>query len=356
MTGRVRKTPVISLAATTGLIGAITTGGGDPDQVLRACGLSRRAVSDPHGFIACSIFARLLETAAQATRDACFGLHFGEHYNPKNVGPVTYLVLNSPTFAMGFETLARYLNAHNEGGQVSFVIKGDWAYLRHEVNDPSIESPRQFSEYSMAVGRNTIRLMAGSQWAPVEVQFAHPAPSDVAEYTRVFGAPASFGCPTNAFVIEREFVDRQVPAADEHLYPVLKRYLDRVLAEMPREDDLLASIRRAVGESLRDGDPSLALVARKLAMGQRTLQRRLREQGVDFKWLVDDTRRRFSLNYLRERKHTLCDIACLLGYSEVSAFNRAFKRWTGSTPSDYRRRAVSNASRSIGPAPLLRQT
>ena len=91
-------------------------------------------------------------------------------------------------------------------------------------------------------------------------------------------------------------------------------------------------------------------------MGQRTLQRRLREQGVDFKWLVDDTRRRFSLNYVRERKHTLSEIACLLGYSEVSALNRAFRRWTGSTPSDYRRRVVSDASRSIGSALLQSQT
>src|SRR4029453_13913328 len=197
-------------------------------------------------------------------------------------------------------------------------IKEEWAYVRHEITDPSIESPRQPSEYSMAVGRNTIRLMAGSQWAPVEAQFPHPAPSDVAEHTRVFGAPVAFGCTTNAFVIEREFVDRQGPSADENLSPALNRDLDRAPGEMPREDDLLASIRRAVGESLRDGDPSLALVARKIARGQRTLQRRLREQGVDFKWLVDDTRRRFSLNYLRERKHTLSEIPRLLGYSEAS--------------------------------------
>jgi AraC-like DNA-binding protein len=78
-------------------------------------------------------------------------------------------------------------------------------------------------------------------------------------------------------------------------------------------------------------------VAKKLGLGPRTLQRRLKEYGADFKTLVDDTRRRFSLNYLRDRKHTLTEIAYLLGYSEVSAFNRAFKRWTGSTPSDYRR-------------------
>ena len=87
-------------------------------------------------------------------------------------------------------------------------------------------------------------------------------------------------------------------------------------------------------------------------MGQRTLQRRLREQGVDFKWLVDDTRRRFSLNYLRERKHTLCEIACLLGYSEVSTLNRAFRRWTGSTPSDYRRRVERREPVDrLGPTP-----
>ena len=89
---------------------------------------------------------------------------------------------------------------------------------------------------------------------------------------------------------------------------------------------------------MRDGDPTLARVAKKVAAGSRTLQRQLKDHGVEFKRLVDDTRHRFSLNYLRDPKHTLTEIAYLLGYSEVSAFNRAFKRWTGSTPSDYRKK------------------
>jgi AraC-like DNA-binding protein len=87
------------------------------------------------------------------------------------------------------------------------------------------------------------------------------------------------------------------------------------------------------------GDPTLTVVAGTMAIGPRTLQRRLRDQGADFKKLVDDTRRRFALRYLGDRKNTLTEVAYLLGYSEVSAFNRAFKRWTGSTPSDYRRQA-----------------
>ena len=90
-----------------------------------------------------------------------------------------------------------------------------------------------------------------------------------------------------------------------------------------------------------EGKPKLAQVAQKIAMSSRTLERRLEEHGVAFNKLVDDTRRRFALNYLRDRKNTLTEIAFLLGYSEVSAFNRAFKRWTGSTPLDYRHKISS---------------
>jgi AraC-like DNA-binding protein len=89
---------------------------------------------------------------------------------------------------------------------------------------------------------------------------------------------------------------------------------------------------------MRDGDPTLTQVARKIALSPRTLQRRLKDYGTDFKRLVDDTRRRLSLNYLKNPEHTFTEIAYLLGYSEASAFNRAFKRWTGATPSDYRSR------------------
>jgi AraC-like DNA-binding protein len=326
------------LTAAIGLIDAIAARGGDPDEALRSVGLNRAAIANPHAVIACSDFARLLGAAAQATGDDCFGLHFGEQYQPKNIGPLTYVMLHSPTFAMGIQNVARYLHVHNEAAQVSVAIEGRWAYLRHQLTELTIEAPRQLNEYGVVVGLNTIRLMAGIQWAPAEAQFAHQAPRETAEHTRVFGAPVSFGRPTNALVVEAEFLDRQVPAADERLYRILRRYLDRVLKEMPREEGLLSAVRRAVGESLRDGDPKLAQVAGKLITTPRSLQRRLREHGVDFKRVVDDTRRRFSLNYLRDPKHTLTEIAYLLGYSEVSAFNRAFKRWTGATPSGYRRK------------------
>jgi AraC-like DNA-binding protein len=331
---------MISLAAATGLIEAIQGAGGAPDHVLRPLGLTRSMFVDPHGFIAASDFAQVLEGAARATGDECFGLHFGERYHPKNIGPLLYVTINSPTMAVGFENVERYLRVHNEAAKFSLVREGRWASARFGFSGLAVAIPRQQNDFSMAVLISTVRLMAGSDWAPIEIQFAHPAPRTVSEHTRIFGAPVSFGHPTNALVMEREFLERQVPAADERLYPILRRYLDGALKEMPAEDLLLASVRRAIGESMRDGNPKLAPVARKIAMSPRSLQRRLKEYGMEFNMLVDDTRRRFSIHYLRDRKHTLTEIAYLVGYSEVSAFNRAFKRWTGSTPADYRRGAI----------------
>jgi AraC-like DNA-binding protein len=336
----VRARPRISAAATIGLVDAIEREGGDADGILRAVRLTRAAISDTDGFIPSSDFARLLELAAQATRDPCFGLHFGEGYHPKDMGPLMYVALNSPTFMVGIQNIGRYLHVVNEAGRVSLSIEGPLAHVRHWLADLEVEVPRQHNEYSLTVALNAVRLMVGSQWAPREVQFSHPAPRDTSEHLRFFRAPVSFGCATNAFIVERELLDRPIPAADSRLYPILQRYLERVLNEMPREDSLVASVRKAIGESMREGHPTLVKVARKLAMGPRTLQRRLVEQGTDFKRLVDDTRRRFSLSYLEDARHTLTDIAYLLGYSEVSAFNRAFKRWTNATPSDYRRRKV----------------
>ncbi len=330
--------PMMSVSAMAGLPDFITAAGGDADRILDLFGMHRSVFANPEGFVPTSLVACILEEAARATMDDCFGLHFGEHYNPKNIGSLIYVVLNSPTIAAGFDNGTRYQKIHNEAGKLSLAVEGERAYLRHRLVEVGVETTRQFNECSMAVILNTLRLMAGSHWGPQEVQFAHGMPKHTSEHVRVFGAPVLFGCATNAFVIERELMERQVPAADPRLYRILKHYLERVLNEMPREDELLARVRKTIGELMRDGDPGIIRVAKKMAMSPRTLQRKLKDDGKSFKTLMDDTRRRFALNYLRDRKNTLTDVAFLLGYSELSAFNRAFKRWTGSTPLGYRRR------------------
>jgi AraC-like DNA-binding protein len=329
--------PMISATVTTGLIDAITSAGGDPEELLRRLNLDRAVFNQPERFIACADFARLLEHAARATADDAFGLHFGARGNPKDIGPLAYAVLNAPTIARAIDVAARYLHLHNQAIELSTTATAQLVYLRYIHSNVGQDAPRQFNEYSMAMALNVLRMMAGSQWAPREAQFAHAAPPDVSEHIRVVGAPVEFGCATNALIVEREFFERAVPAADPRLFQIMGRYLDDVLGHMPHDDGALTPVRKAIAESLREGGPNLRRVAQKLAASPRTLQRQLKRYGVEFKNLADDTRRQFAMDYLKNPEDSLTQIAFLLGYSEVSAFNRAFKRWTGKTPSDFRR-------------------
>jgi len=328
---------VISLAAATGLVEAIEAAGGDVERALRPLGLDRRRLVNAHGFMPSADFARLLEEAAAVTGDDCFGLHFGTRFNPKDVGPLAYVILHSPTVGAAIANAGRYLRVHNTGATVAYVREPPVASLQHLLVGVPVELRRQHAEYSLALALRTVRLMAGSLWSPLEVQFEHKAPPATSAHADLFGAPVTFGCAAGAFVVDLDFAERQIPAADARLYPILTRYLDDMLQAMPPEDTFLASLRRAIGEALRHGHPGLTEVARSMALGVRTFQRRLTESGVDFKTLVDDTRHRLALRYLADPKNTLTEVAYLLGYSETSAFHRAFRRWTGSTPLLHRR-------------------
>jgi AraC-like DNA-binding protein len=336
------KKPAISLAVTTGLVEAIKAAGGSADEVLARVGLKSADLSQTEGSIAVPLFAQILDEAARVTADACFGLHFGESYDPKKIGPLIYVVLNSPTIGAGIENAARYLRIHNEAAKASLVIERDLACFKFSPNDLATNASRQHSEYAMTVAVNTARLMVGSQWAPREVHFTHHLEAATPEHIRVFRAPVLFGCSANAFVMERQFIERQVPAADSQLYSILKTYLEQMLSELPGEDELLSTIRQALAEAIRDGVPKLSRVAKQLAMSPRSLQRRLTEYGLDFKKLVDDTRRCLAIKQLKEHRDSLTEIAFMLGYSDLSAFNRAFKRWTGTAPLEYRRRSAGS--------------
>ena len=334
----VRSEPMISSAVGAGLAEAIEAAGQDADAVLHSVGLDRAAVADRHAFFPSAAFTLALEEAARVTGDDCFGLHFGERYNPKDFGALVYVVLNSPTIGAALENIARYLRIYNEAAIVSFVPRDRHAYLHYGLRGVPLQRRRQHEEYALTVGIGIIRMMAGSDWRPVEVQFEHETPARTNEHARVFGAPVLFGCDGNVIVIEREFCDRQVPAADRRLYPILEDYLQRQLENRPTENRFVLSVRTAIGNAMKDGEPKVTDVAAAIGVSVRTLQRRLGESGVDYRALVDDIRQDLALRYLKDRRHTLSDVAYLLGYSEISAFSRAFRRWTGSTPSDYRRR------------------
>jgi AraC-like DNA-binding protein len=138
--------------------------------------------------------------------------------------------------------------------------------------------------------------------------------------------------------LKRELLDHAVEAADYELLKILKRYSRQVIGTRPKTKGLAFQVRELITALLPSGQPMIDDVARELGMGSRTLRRRLADQGLIYKEIVEDVRHKLALHYMRDKRISLKQMAYLLGYSDLAAFNHAFHRWTGSSPRDYRRK------------------
>jgi AraC-like DNA-binding protein len=168
---------------------------------------------------------------------------------------------------------------------------------------------------------------------PVEAWFSHPPLGPSGEYQQVLGCPVRFERESIGLRFDDATLDAPGRRHDHQLFVLLESYAGRLLAETPPTATFRQRVRRVVVQRLREGEPDIVGVAQSLATSERSLQRKLRAEGVSFRNVVDDARQELARLYLGDKTLSVTDVACLLGYSEVAAFTRAFKRWTGQAPS-----------------------
>jgi AraC-like DNA-binding protein len=254
------------------------------------------------------------------------------------VGLLAYIMRNSPNLGAAITNAMRYLRLHVDAAELSLAFAGPEVRLVYRLTDPSIPPSRHYNEVIMVCFLRFVRLGIDDGWAPHEVQFCHGPPADVAPYQGLFGGPVRFDQSDNAMLFDRQLLSRPLRTADHQLLAILEEHAGAVLAELPvADDDLIGRLRQFVLDALPHDGAALSAAARALGMSTRTLQRRLQARGIVYAGLVDDVRRRLSDKYLADANLSLGEIAYLLGYSESSAFNRAYRRWTGRTPSADRR-------------------
>jgi AraC-like DNA-binding protein len=180
-----------------------------------------------------------------------------------------------------------------------------------------------------------VRDLSASPVEYLEVHLAIPRPLAGQRYERFFDCPVRYDAPHSTLVMTRLSWEAPLERSEPRLRDILQRHADTLMAAV-RHDDGLAPVRTEIQRQLPNGAPKLGTVAKALAMSARTLQCRLQEHGTSFQALVDEERAAAARAYLSDARLGLDEIAFLLGYSEASAFSRAFKRWTGRTPQGYR--------------------
>ncbi|MDJ0785399.1 MAG: AraC family transcriptional regulator ligand-binding domain-containing protein, partial [Myxococcota bacterium] len=282
-------------------------------------------------------YVAALEAAARALRDPTLGIRLGLDMEPRDFGVLGFLVMNSPTLSEVVTNAARYLKLHQTRSEIALEPRGgSWA-ITYRVPESTAAGRYQDGEVTMAIWVSGARRFTGRPDAVEGVELRRDEPESRAEYESLLGAPVRFGASCDAVVVSDAALRAEVVGADPGLLSVLEAHARNLLASLPGDDPLLDALRRAVADALPSGAPRLEATARQLGMSERTLQRRLDERGLSFQQVSEEIRSGLAREYLTRRELSLSEVAFLLGYSELSAFGRAFRRWTGQTPREFRK-------------------
>jgi AraC-like DNA-binding protein len=253
-------------------------------------------------------------------------------------GIVEYVCRSAPTIGEALRRWVRYLNLLDDAVTVALVVEGDRACLRVERES---EAPAPAShELCWALVARQARELSTVPFRVIAVELAHRATGDVAAYRAYFDAPVRFGAERTQLVIPAAALDASLVSSDPGLLAILTRAADELARKATGDPTLTAQVKRVLREALRSDDAGIDHVAGTLGLTGRSLQRRLKDEGTAFQTVREDVRRELARRYLDDNL-SIAEISFLLGFSEPSAFFRAFKRWTGQTPLEARRAAAT---------------
>ena len=323
--------------ASFGLIGLrlVELYGIDSGRFAQQVGIASVELPDARTRLPSAMLDVAFEQAAQMIPDPAFALRAGECWHPSHLGPLGYGWLSSGTLRTALRRMARYTRLL--GQRMASRCVEDPAGLRFVYDHGRGQGPAApvMADFGLALVLSMCRTNYGQDLVPEVVTLRRPAPADKGPYERLFGCPVRFAAPEDAFVLSRHAVDRALPTSNHELAVTFDTILARQLGEL----DAAAfpdRCRSFLLQELTSGEPSEEGLARFMGLSRRTLQRKLGDLGLTYRTLLEKTRYDLALRYLDDPARSVTDITFLLGFSEQSAFSRAFKRWNGKAPSEYR--------------------
>jgi AraC-like DNA-binding protein len=307
----------------------------DPEALLREAGFREAELRDPDARVPIAKLRRLWAVIAQRVPDPAVGLLIAENRALRDLGLVAYTMRLARTLGEGLHRVARYSQIVAEDLVVAVRRREDRAELelqRAFLYDP-VRPPVDFRLFALLSG---CRVVTQRELTPVEARFPYSAPADLSAHRRLFRCPLLFDQKAPVVVLHGPDLDLPIATADETLLGYLDRLADQARQELSRDDTTADGVRRVLWQEMAGGNPAIGTVAARLGLSGRSLQRRLAEEGTSFKEVLDSFRRGIARRLLSERDVAVYEVAYLLGYSDPSAFHRAFRRWHGESPRRFR--------------------
>ncbi len=284
-----------------------------------------------HERISLDRFCRLLDLLATTTRDDCFGLKYGQFYRIGGSGPFGYGLASAPSFKDALRFLAKYLVTIADLDILNLYADERRVVIQWSVS-PLVMNPDQFYDFAASIIMRQLDGVAGSVIRPVHANFIRPAPRDKALHFKHFSNRISFDAKCNEVELPGSLLGGTNTDGDEVLFEVMSQQCEEIASLFKTGKSIITRVKDDVARHLAKGDTSIRSVAGRLALSERTLQRRLTEAGGTFNALSVETRSELSLRLLTETDLPLAEISHRLGYSAPSAYTRAASRWHGKAP------------------------
>ncbi len=325
----------LRIGATMALPAVLRSLGANPAEVLAGAGFDLGLFDDPDNRISYAARSRLLAHCVDSTGCQHLGLLVGQQAGLHSLGLMGLLVKYSPDVGTALRSLVRFLHLHVRGAVAHLEMDGDLAILRYEIYQSGTVATDQIGDGAVAAMFNILRTLCGRDWKPIEVRFAHREPEDVRAFRSFFGSPLLFDTALNAVVFPADWLNHPLPGADPELRRLLQAQIDALEAEYG--DDLPGQVRRVLRTALLMDQARSDQVAKLFSIHSRTLSRRLNACGTSFQELLDEGRFEIARQLLEDSRMEVQQIAETLDYADASAFTRAFRRWSGSTPGQWRK-------------------
>ncbi len=312
----------------------------DPQRILKQVGLSLEEIQEPDALVSAKGFVDALQLASIETNRDDFGLQLGMRQDINMLGPIGLLARQCDTAREAIEIISRYMNLHNPGAAVDLLTNQKKTLLCYDdITGGHTRNP-QLCDLSLSLSRQVISLFFQKRWHPDAVFFIHKAPENIKTYQKFFEAPVYFNQEIYALKFDTALLDIKLKNSDKRLRAFFQNYVDSLNAN--HKEDTVSKVQHLIRSLLCSGYCCEKHIASILQITPRTLQRQLKKQDTTFKTILAKIRLELAKQYLTQSHISLTEISQALGYSELSAFTRFFKREIGLSPSAYQKNPLSD--------------